>query len=74
MGGEDHTSEVYKVTDYRRGQPVRVFMGGSWSRGEYIRAERDSWLIQLPKRIVRVYDERSIRPIKSGTKGNRTAE
>jgi uncharacterized Fe-S cluster-containing radical SAM superfamily enzyme len=50
------------MTDFKRGQVVKVHMGGGWEKGEFVRADRDSWLVQLPKRMVRVYDGRNIKP------------
>jgi hypothetical protein len=49
--------------DFRRGQPVRVFMGAGWAKGTYIRHNGSAFLVELPNRgTIAVYDPRNIRP------------
>jgi hypothetical protein len=49
------------MSDFKRGQAVKVFMGAGWAKGTFIRCTGVAHLVQLPDRVVAVYDPRNIR-------------
>lgn len=46
----------------RQGTSVKVFMGSGWERGTVYQVTKKSVSVQLPKRMVSVYDLRNVLP------------
>lgn len=57
------------MNPYRTGQEVRVFMGSQWEKGTFVREVGGSLLVQLPRRLVRVWDPRNVKTLSDKRKG-----
>ena len=45
----------------RIGEPCKVFVGAGWEKGTVLNKQKDSVTVQLPQRMVRVFDSRNVK-------------